>query len=168
MTSTAFGVYCVVKQYLWQRSNRRMQQMDPGLLSSPTETTPIIRRNTNRNSDSHLQIDHEENPVPLSTFSGPSYNLRSRSQISNPTSAGATTTTFIDFKPLTMVKNLEPFLETFKPNNPEELDGALLIQRLQIMVACHHLRLENARKALHELGRVFALTSEDPNSESCK
>lgn len=151
-----FAAYCVIKQYFWQRQNRTQQTADDPFPPSPNERTPIIRPN-NRVEELITVETREENP--LRTFG---YKLRPRNKgktIPAPP---------VEFKPVTLIGHLEPFLPEGQPKDSDYNDGLRFLQRLQIFVACQTLKVEKANKAIHEHGRVLKLMSTDPNTETCK
>lgn len=160
LVCTSFAVYCVARQYLWQRSNRQ-QQAASGHLPSPNERTPIIRNNSNRDLNIEPPAENLERNIPLISFARitTGYNLRSRQ------SAGYQT---LGFKSVTLIADLEPFLPEGQPKDSDHNDCLRFLQRLQIFVACHTLKVETATKAIHEHGRVLNLMSTDPNTESCR
>lgn len=158
-----FAAYCVVRQYLWQRSNRQ-QQTASGLPPSPNERTPIIRHSSNIDlitDQAAVENLGQNHSIPLTTFR-PAYNLRSRQSASYQTLLPS-----FDFKSVTLIADLEPFLPEFQPKDSDHNDCLRFLQRLQIFVACHTLKVEKATKAIHEHGRVLNLMSTDPNTESC-
>ena len=165
---SSFAIYCVVKQYFWQRSNRQMQGSS---LSSPSETTPIIR-SRHLSISSPLEIDQNQaqyaQASEMVTFMPTrKYNFRRRpNEQAGASSLGATAS--LNYKPVTLIKDLEPFLPDFQPQNNDQWRCVLFLQRLQILVSCQTLKVDKAQKALHEHGRALTEMSADPNSASCK
>ena len=165
---SSFAIYCVVKQYFWQRSNREMQRSS---LSSPSETTPIIR-SRHLSISSPLEIDQNQaqyaQASEMVTFMpARKYNFRRRpNEQAGASSLGATAS--LNYKPVTLIKDLEPFLPDFQPQNNDQWRCVLFLQRLQILVSCQTLKVDKAQKALHEHGRALTEMSADPNSASCK
>jgi len=170
LVTIGFALYCVIKQYFWQRRNRQM--------GSPNEHTPIIRpgsRNSNsersnrnsrnldlNNSNVEVEVAATEGQ-PMVTFRPPrTSNAQLAAELLGKSLAE------INYGPICLIHSLEPYLSSFKPKNLSQLECGRFLQRLQIMVICHELRCDSATADLNELGTVFSLTSADPNSESCK
>lgn len=172
---SAFAIYCVVKQYFWQRLNRRVQGSSlSSAASSPSEMTPIIRRRP-LSISSPLEIEQNQAQYAagseMVTFGPRSnrYNLRSRPTPAPTGQEGASSLgASLNYKAVTLMKDLEPFLPEFQPQNNDQWRCVLFLQRLQILVACQTLKVDKAQTALHEHGRVLSEMSADPNSVACK
>ena len=145
--------------------------MQGSSLSSPSEMTPIIR-SRHLSISSPLEMDQNQAQYAagseMVTFK-PRYNLRSRPTAAPTEQEGASSLgASLNYKAVTLMKDLEPFLSEFQPQNNDQWRCVLFLQRLQILVACQTLKVDKAQTALHEHGRVLSEMSADPNSAACK
>ena len=173
----SFGVYCVFKQYLWQRGNRLRQRRDENL-DSPDEDTPIIRRDRSSNGS----FANEESIVQGAggASGGTIENLSASATVTESRKKGGIRkskrlaertqelVTLVPLKEITLLLDLDPRLPSFTPQTTELQDCARFLQRIQLLTAGFALQFTSSKESLSTFGKVLELTLRDPNSEAGK